>query len=198
MYTWNGRYHEEHIFYFRIYYSHFLFSCDGLEEPVSQCSAYAACDGLIGDCCPTIDGTYLDCCDSPVDTDERMCSANENCTALEGNCCPTDFGQTLDCCNSAVSEQTPSPGQSCSDNSECAALGLEGNCCPTNVDNVLLECCDEISLSQDVFLGENGITKVVEQEATNAETNVIGSSRAATKRIIDVALLPVLFMYFYL
>jgi hypothetical protein len=27
--------------------------CDGIEQGASQCSAYAACSGLVGDCCPT-------------------------------------------------------------------------------------------------------------------------------------------------
>jgi beta-glucanase (GH16 family) len=30
----------------------------------SQCSAYTACAGLGGDCCPTADGVILDCCNS--------------------------------------------------------------------------------------------------------------------------------------
>lgn len=35
--------------------------------PIESCSTNSACDaaGIIGDCCPTLDGTYLGCC--PVD-----------------------------------------------------------------------------------------------------------------------------------
>lgn len=33
--------------------------CQGMQR---DCSAHAACAGLAGDCCPTIDGAMLDCC----------------------------------------------------------------------------------------------------------------------------------------
>ena len=126
------------------------------------------------------------------------------------NYSPTDFGQTLDCCNgSDIPDDSPSssPGQSCNDNTECAALGLEGNCCPTNVDSVYLDCCDEISFSQDGVTGlSNEITKTLGGEVTTQEEQeeaalrdtfsaskiVKGSSDATTSKMFTPGLLSVI------
>lgn len=51
--------------------------------------------GLRGDCCPTSDGIYLNCCKHKPTT----CSSYRACTNLTGNCCPTDTGVFLNCCN---------------------------------------------------------------------------------------------------
>jgi len=72
------------------------------ETMAPECSMNSACDalGLTGDCCPTVAGWILDCCDNgpPV---EKTCEMNPGCDALglRGSCCPTldlDFGY-LDC-----------------------------------------------------------------------------------------------------
>jgi hypothetical protein len=75
--------------------------------------------GLIGNCCPTDHGDFLDCCYdefSPVKSDAVMaaetkttatsaadatCNGNVLCPPLGllGNCCPTDAGVFLDCCS---------------------------------------------------------------------------------------------------
>jgi hypothetical protein len=62
----------------------------------TQCSAYPACAGLDGDCCPTKDGVTLKCCAAAA------CSAAPNCAklGLEGDCCPTSDGVWLECCSS--------------------------------------------------------------------------------------------------
>jgi hypothetical protein len=77
-----------------------------------ECSAHKACvaAGLtLGDCCPTLDGVFLDCCatktttmapsSAPTST-EAKCSAYSSCVdlGLSGDCCPTMEGVTLDCC----------------------------------------------------------------------------------------------------
>ena len=71
----------------------------------AECSAHAACAGLSGLCCPTLDAQYLDCCSG---FQEDTCSKNERCAALGllGTCCPTaghrrpEFNDIwLDCCD---------------------------------------------------------------------------------------------------
>jgi hypothetical protein len=98
-----------------------------------KCSLKPACAalGLSGDCCPTTDGVFLDCCDN----DSNLCQVNPVCNALglEGSCCPTADGVTLECCNAETAQ--------CSSNKSCEELDLEGLCCPT-VDGVFLDCCN--------------------------------------------------------
>ena len=70
----------------------------------SACSANPSCAGLAGNCCPTSDNVYLDCCP------KRTCSSYSACSGLSGNCCPTDSGVTLACCSqSAATTPRPSP-----------------------------------------------------------------------------------------
>ena len=90
-----------------------------------SCQAYPKCQGLEGDCCPTVAGVMLDCCDA-------QCSAHEGCVGLPGFCCPAMDGMILECCKESSSE--------CSAHDECASLGLTGSCCPTT-DGITLECC---------------------------------------------------------
>lgn len=90
----------------------------------AACEKHSMCEGLglEGECCPTADGVYLDCC-------QRECSTRSACAELDGNCCPTDDGTMLDCC---------SPPKECSAHSKCAEL--DGDCCPT-AEGVTLDCC---------------------------------------------------------
>ena len=69
-----------------------------METPAPQCSAHAACSGLIGNCCPTIDGQFLDCCESVTVETIPVCSEYEACNALglTGVCCPTEEGVYLE------------------------------------------------------------------------------------------------------
>ena len=78
----------------RTYYLQ-LECCNGVSAPASQCSAHGACVGLEGECCPTKDGVYLDCCHG--ETRGRECSINPQCASsgLSGNCCPPDFGEDV-------------------------------------------------------------------------------------------------------
>mmetsp|Transcript_7859 Transcript_7859/g.18939 ORF Transcript_7859/g.18939 Transcript_7859/m.18939 type:complete len:250 (+) Transcript_7859:43-792(+) len=120
--------------------------CDGLAQQATQCSAHASCSGLLGECCPTTDGVFLECCNGGGDSSlvTRECSANTECAALglEGSCCPPDFGsKNLGCCHGQQAVSTPAIGQLCSENSQCAAIGLEGICCPT-AQGLELHCCD--------------------------------------------------------
>eukprot|EP00980_Cylindrotheca_fusiformis_P018056 scaffold5780_cov102-Cylindrotheca_fusiformis.AAC.3 len=88
----------------------------------TQCSANAVCAnlGLEGECCPTIEGIFLDCCtadsgnapsDPPSVFMEPECSANEVCAdlQLDGLCCPTVDGVMLACCNAQSGLQTSLP-----------------------------------------------------------------------------------------
>eukprot|EP00522_Entomoneis_paludosa_P010607 CAMPEP_0172453486 /NCGR_PEP_ID=MMETSP1065-20121228/10779_1 /TAXON_ID=265537 /ORGANISM="Amphiprora paludosa, Strain CCMP125" /LENGTH=233 /DNA_ID=CAMNT_0013205669 /DNA_START=121 /DNA_END=822 /DNA_ORIENTATION=+ len=88
--------------------------------------------GLVGECCPTQDGVFLDCCDPAP-----QCAHNPACNALglAGDCCPTIDGVFLACC----AEEDPATKQ-CDGNWACN--GLSGDCCPT-VDGVHLDCCSE-------------------------------------------------------
>lgn len=118
----------------------------------SSCSAYSKCASLEGDCCPTSQGTFLECCDggggdwkpsskptrSPTsDGDNASCSANPVCKSqnLTGDCCPSTDGTFLNCC-------VEKPFGSCSSNPTCRDLGLRGECCPSE-SGQFLDCCSD-------------------------------------------------------
>lgn len=64
-----------------------------LTDDVKSCSTHPKCAGLEGECCPSTQGTMLDCCEATA-----MCSQHAHCAHLEGFCCPTAAGTMLDCC----------------------------------------------------------------------------------------------------
>mmetsp|Transcript_35558 Transcript_35558/g.110957 ORF Transcript_35558/g.110957 Transcript_35558/m.110957 type:complete len:211 (-) Transcript_35558:54-686(-) len=114
-----------------------------------------------GECCPTLDGTLLSCCDSahdPVSTTPAPkagteCSKFEACKALgitEGACCPTPDGTMLGCCSSTpvppnATILEPEPNSECSKFDQCVASNLtQGYCCPTVTGHVL-DCCGDLS-----------------------------------------------------
>lgn len=88
----------------------------------SSCSSNPQCArlNLEGECCPTVDGIDLYCCQGfnptpspvspaptplPTPTVGTTCSSNPECAALElagPNCCPTDDGTMLYCCENYV------------------------------------------------------------------------------------------------
>lgn len=99
----------------------------------ASCAANKACvnahgDPLAGDCCPTSQGVFLDCCPNPQCDQFPACIGNDG-KPLLGDCCPTSDGVVLDCCK--VDAQ-------CKNHPKCS--GLAGNCCPTN-DGITLDCC---------------------------------------------------------
>ena len=95
--------------------------------PVNPPSQDASCEsnsgcasrGLKGQCCPTIKGFDLDCCQQPPLTqgptqspsiDMSSCKDNPGCAVLklEGLCCPTIDGVDLDCCDDDGVSASPS------------------------------------------------------------------------------------------
>ena len=66
----------------------------------SSCSNNARCNALDleGECCPSSEGAFLDCCGQGEIT-EASCSKNPMCAHLTGQCCPTEQGIFLACCN---------------------------------------------------------------------------------------------------
>jgi hypothetical protein len=85
----------------------------------SSCYSNPACTniGLAGECCPTVDGMMLGCCNqaSPPKTPQQ---------------------QSVELSNFASSDS------SCGSNEACASIGLVGKCCP-GVDGVMLRCCNK-------------------------------------------------------
>ena len=77
---------------------------------------------------------------------------------------------------------------------------------PTNIDSVYLDCCDEISFSEDTVsgitktLGGEGVTTQEEQEEAafrdtfEATKIVTGSSGATTSKILMAGLLSAMMM----
>lgn len=126
------------------------------EEGGSSCSANPDCAalGLAGpECCPTVDGVSLYCCDNFVPTGPAptpamppatnvgsSCSSNPQCARLNltGECCPTTDGVDLYCCEGYEPPVNSNP--SCAAHMACAALAGP-NCCPTD-DGTILYCCD--------------------------------------------------------
>ena len=97
----------------------------------SACSAHVECArvGISGDCCPTMDGTFLGCCNDGNDNDDsKYFSAKSN------------KKRTGDELSDSSTVQTDDSGSSCSDHSDCVDLGLTGSCCPTSK-GVMLGCC---------------------------------------------------------
>jgi len=69
---------------------------------VESCSANSLCTNLEGDCCPTDELVFLNCCDNTRDS----CASHPKCEManLTGDCCPTTDGVFLDCCEKDFSQ----------------------------------------------------------------------------------------------
>lgn len=168
----------------------------------ATCSSHSACSELDGDCCPTAEGVFLDCC-------YQTCAAHSQCSDLEGNCCPTDDGVVLDCCDFDGAREegiTDKNGEgtddkedlgSCAEYPACVALGLTGECCPS-IEGVLLDCCkpqlcaansgcaalelegDCCPTADDVYLDCCSNTPVIDgkngDDETEKETDDLGAS----------------------
>ena len=69
-------------------------------QSTSLCRNNVRCHALElqGECCPSSDGVFLDCCDQGEIT-PASCSVNAMCAHLTGQCCPTEEGVFLACCN---------------------------------------------------------------------------------------------------
>jgi len=83
------------------------------EEKGAECSAYDACDGLDGACCPDEEGEFLSCCSEEPPPASAECSAFEACAELEGACCPDKEGEFLTCCQGIPNdeeEESPDDG----------------------------------------------------------------------------------------
>jgi endo-1,3(4)-beta-glucanase len=81
------------------------------EGSSTRCQQNKACAdaGLSGECCPTAEGDFLQCCGVPNSSDKGKsagenggsCQQNEACAqaGLFGECCPTAEGTFLECCS---------------------------------------------------------------------------------------------------
>lgn len=123
-----------------------------------QCSTYPACSGLAGNCCPTDEGDFLECCGLHFDFTSVAQPASSlpkppaagNASALgsdtdlgtmelppppSGVCnCPDHQGKFDPCCPNAR-------GAECSSYPACVLKGLtSGSCCPNHAGDYL-ECC---------------------------------------------------------
>jgi hypothetical protein len=99
------------------------------EPDPSLCSSNNACIilDLVGQCCPTSDGTTLLCCGDGIV--EETCALNEKCTEYEltdGTCCPTSHADIpeidnkfLDCCRVLPDECKIDINSTEEENSKC-------------------------------------------------------------------------------
>merc|ERR1711904_159625 len=55
--------------------------------PAKQCSAHSKCAGLEGNCCPTAEGVFLDCCEGAYTYQSEKCTGNQCCP--DGSTCPS-------------------------------------------------------------------------------------------------------------
>jgi len=55
--------------------------------PAKECSAHDKCGELSGECCPTAEGVYLDCCDGTYTYRNEKCTGNQCCP--DGSTCPS-------------------------------------------------------------------------------------------------------------
>lgn len=159
--------YQDHYLLRRIKNRHFLRDNHNTNNIMTRnlahsCNANSNCIGLEGDCCPTSNGIYLDCCGdqstslnvpTPATTESNACSAHPNCNGLSGICCPNNNGIFLDCCGTVSSNNVPTPvifptSRSApiqKPDTKCSAYpscnGLSGNCCPNSAGS-FLECCD--------------------------------------------------------
>lgn len=97
--------------------------------PADTCGGSCSDLGIVGQCCPTAKGSWLDCCDHSA-----ACSANPECAAegIEGDCCPTKTGTNLGCCSGGPpNPTTPTPaGDPC----------VTGPCGPSGECNACKAC----------------------------------------------------------
>lgn len=133
-------------------------------EESTTCAANPGCQGLTGECCPTVDGSLLACClaqpsppspptpstppspNPPTTVDSAACAAYPRCAGLAGDCCPVGGpdGEFLACCDQPPYPTPAYPEQTglCSVHPRCS--DLSGQCCPTET-GVMLACCEEES-----------------------------------------------------
>lgn len=64
--------------------------------PAKECSAHSKCGGLEGNCCPTADGVYLDCCEGTYTYRNEKCHGNQCCP--DGSTCPSAPAPEADGC----------------------------------------------------------------------------------------------------
>ena len=125
-----------------------LFQCAIAQFANPECSAHPACnrDGPDQFCCPTLDGTYLECCTGQVGAE---CDLYPDCVAegAEGFCCPSVEGEFLDCCGDTapppplpLPTDPPAGSAACSAHPACAHL--DNDCCP-DAEGKQLACCGE-------------------------------------------------------
>jgi len=103
------------------------------------CAVHEECSNLVGDCCPSLGGFDLFCCN----TTEGSCAVNPGCVQanVTGECCPTVDNVFLDCCDRDFAK--------CAAHPYCAHLA--DDCCPTK-SGVFLDCClQDESLSNITF-----------------------------------------------
>merc|ERR1711904_165928 len=55
--------------------------------PAKECSAHSKCAGLEGNCCPTAEGVFLDCCEGAYTYQSEKCTGNQCCP--DGSTCPS-------------------------------------------------------------------------------------------------------------
>jgi len=67
----------------------------------ASCSAHPECGAaeVHGNCCPTVEGSFLPCCDMPpLASGSARCADFSGCSGIDGDCCPTPDGILLGCC----------------------------------------------------------------------------------------------------
>jgi endo-1,3(4)-beta-glucanase len=129
-------------------------------ESSASCSSHLFCAdaNLVGDCCPTKDGSYLGCCGSSAKTSG---SIKAIAAAVPTNTKPT-----------TVSEKEVSSA-SCSSNPSCADANLVGDCCPTP-EGSFLGCCSTTSstntsvTSATVDTAKKASSKQQQQQGTSS------------------------------
>ena len=120
----------------------------------AACSAHPACSALAGDCCPTPDNKFLECCPdthsptrtpTPQPTQSNPTSHPTSTPTKTPTSTPTKNptkNPTKTPTSAPTKQPTPGPTEdaACSAHPECAARGLTGDCCPTD-DDKRLDCC---------------------------------------------------------
>jgi hypothetical protein len=138
----------------------------------ASCDLNPGCSalGMLGSCCPSADGVFLNCCEREF----AQYQVHPACSHLTNDCCPTETGVFLDCCSEDASldnitfPQQPELAQ-CSNFPKCANLAGKSktramrlhrksmllkpetnplmlgsdDCCPTR-DGIYLYCCERI------------------------------------------------------
>ena len=143
-------------------------SKDGTGDSSAICSNHATCSAekLMGLCCPTADGVFLNCCADNELLKGQSISITVSSTAVNAN---TSAGNDSVATEPRDKDNNGDSSPKCEENEKCSAENLVGLCCPT-ADGVFLGCCADTEVAPGHSISE-ATTSSAGDSTPNCEDN---------------------------